>query len=145
MYIFFLFLFCGCVCICFFVWFCQYSLAFTICPRVLSARFCFFSFSIVFSTCYHWWICFWVWLLSSFFLFFPYLKFFFIFNYFFIFFFNDTATTEIYTLSLHDALPIWQNPRTNGKSKAILTKSHKEAYTYTLTKRKRKKYIYIYI
>src|SRR2546426_4994862 len=25
---------------------------------------------------------------------------------FFIFFFNDTATTEIYTLSLHDALPI---------------------------------------
>src|SRR5215475_15661144 len=26
----------------------------------------------------------------------------------FIFFFNDTATTEIYTLSLHDALPISQ-------------------------------------
>ena len=26
--------------------------------------------------------------------------------FFFIFFFNDTATTEIYTLSLHDALPI---------------------------------------
>src|SRR6266480_8166048 len=25
----------------------------------------------------------------------------------FCFFFNDTATTEIYTLSLHDALPIW--------------------------------------
>src|SRR2546425_1069479 len=24
-----------------------------------------------------------------------------------LFFFNDTATTEIYTLSLHDALPIW--------------------------------------
>src|SRR2546430_10052522 len=24
------------------------------------------------------------------------------------FFFNDTATTEIYTLSLHDALPIWE-------------------------------------
>src|SRR3712207_8971340 len=24
-----------------------------------------------------------------------------------MFFFNDTATTEIYTLSLHDALPIW--------------------------------------
>src|SRR2546425_7820312 len=24
------------------------------------------------------------------------------------FFFNDTATTEIYTLSLHDALPIWR-------------------------------------
>src|SRR5256886_5724758 len=25
------------------------------------------------------------------------------------FFFNDTATTEIYTLSLHDALPIWSS------------------------------------
>src|SRR6266850_7466527 len=36
--------------------------------------------------------------------------FFFSFNifllFFFFFFFNDTATTEIYTLSLHDALPI---------------------------------------
>src|SRR3712207_8432579 len=27
------------------------------------------------------------------------------------FFCNDTATTEIYTLSLHDALPIWTRPR----------------------------------
>src|SRR5256885_17198206 len=27
--------------------------------------------------------------------------------YFMFFFFNDTATTEIYTLSLHDALPIY--------------------------------------
>src|SRR3712207_9017161 len=27
----------------------------------------------------------------------------------FFFFFNDTATTEIYTLSLHDALPIYFN------------------------------------
>src|SRR3989475_7765523 len=27
----------------------------------------------------------------------------------FIFFFNDTATTEIYTLSLHDALPIFDS------------------------------------
>jgi len=32
---------------------------------------------------------------------------------FFFFFFNDTATTEIYTLSLHDALPISQKLR-NG-------------------------------
>src|ERR1017187_3039380 len=31
------------------------------------------------------------------------------------FFFNDTATTEIYTLSLHDALPIWCFPP-GGKS-----------------------------
>src|SRR3712207_8962554 len=29
----------------------------------------------------------------------------------FHFFFNDTATTEIYTLSLHDALPISGSPR----------------------------------
>src|SRR5256885_9049369 len=29
---------------------------------------------------------------------------------FFFFFFNDTATTEIYTLSLHDALPIFSRP-----------------------------------
>src|SRR5690554_8237526 len=28
--------------------------------------------------------------------------------YFTFFFFNDTATTEIYTLSLHDALPIYR-------------------------------------
>src|SRR6267154_3268960 len=28
---------------------------------------------------------------------------------FFFFFFNDTATTEIYTLSLHDALPVCTN------------------------------------
>src|SRR3712207_8309809 len=27
-------------------------------------------------------------------------------SFYFVFFFNDTATTEIYTLSLHDALPI---------------------------------------
>src|SRR5256885_12718380 len=28
--------------------------------------------------------------------------------FFYFFFFNDTATTEIYPLSLHDALPIWK-------------------------------------
>src|SRR2546430_13520022 len=32
-------------------------------------------------------------------------------NVFFFFFFNDTATTEIYTLSLHDALPIYAGIR----------------------------------
>src|SRR5690554_7644504 len=30
---------------------------------------------------------------------------------FILFFFNDTATTEIYTLSLHDALPIFKRDR----------------------------------
>src|SRR5256885_12006393 len=33
---------------------------------------------------------------------------------FFFFFFNDTATTEIYTLSLHDALPILSPPGVAG-------------------------------
>src|SRR3712207_7065179 len=32
------------------------------------------------------------------------------------FFFNDTATTEIYTLSLHDALPIWVDTACGGSS-----------------------------
>src|SRR3712207_7599272 len=31
------------------------------------------------------------------------------------FFFNDTATTEIYTLSLHDALPIFAGPAPRGE------------------------------
>src|SRR3712207_7189897 len=39
------------------------------------------------------------------------------------FFFNDTATTEIYTLSLHDALPIFARPR----PLAALRRRHGEA------------------
>src|SRR2546429_2660615 len=39
-------------------------------------------------------------------------------SFFFFFFFNDTATTEIYTLSLHDALPIYM-PSSNEQSSAI--------------------------
>ena len=38
-----------------------------------------------------------------------------------------------------------ENPRTNGKSKAIQTKSNKEAYMYILTKREKGKNVYIYI
>src|SRR5688572_33496427 len=37
------------------------------------------------------------------------------FLFFFFFFFNDTATTEIYTLSLHDALPILGAERAAGQ------------------------------
>src|SRR5256885_9037077 len=37
---------------------------------------------------------------------------------FFFFFFNDTATTEIYTLSLHDALPISLSDRMGGEGPA---------------------------
>ena len=36
-----------------------------------------------------------------------------------------------------------QNPRANGKSKAIQTESHREAYTYTLRKREKWEKIYI--
>src|ERR1043166_10224196 len=43
---------------------------------------------------------------------------------YFFFFFNDTATTEIYTLSLHDALPISVRHRTapaTGRDYAVRT------------------------
>src|SRR6266851_1731542 len=39
-----------------------------------------------------------------------------LFVYFAFFFFNDTATTEIYTLSLHDALPICTGPPTRART-----------------------------
>src|SRR2546426_10799921 len=45
---------------------------------------------------------------------------------FFFFFFNDTATTEIYTLSLHDALPISPSsrpPTTRGARSAATRRS----------------------
>src|SRR2546421_12496875 len=35
------------------------------------------------------------------------------------FFFNDTATTEIYTLSLHDALPIYLRSRRGGGRRLV--------------------------
>src|SRR5260370_34378615 len=38
---------------------------------------------------------------------------------FFLFFFNDTATTEIYTLSLHDALPIYVRSVLRGVSAGL--------------------------
>src|SRR3712207_8763540 len=37
------------------------------------------------------------------------------------FFFNDTATTEIYTLSLHDALPIYSSTTSGGSVPATST------------------------
>src|SRR6185369_11697223 len=49
----------------------------------------------------------------------------FIFFFHFFFFFNDTATTEIYTLSLHDALPIlgWRYTSRSIRSSCCLAKS----------------------
>src|SRR3989442_15254121 len=57
---------------------------------------------------------------------FVFLYFFFMFHLFFIvffFFFNDTATTEIYTLSLHDALPILLS-RQRRRPAALRTARH---------------------
>src|SRR2546421_3527350 len=42
----------------------------------------------------------------------------------FFFFFNDTATTEIYTLSLHDALPILWRPA-DGSARSCPTRRHR--------------------
>src|SRR5258708_20058121 len=52
------------------------------------------------------------------------------------FFFNDTATTEIYTLSLHDALPIsawWQT--TSGRSSAKMPSSAASRMSTRYTRR----------
>src|SRR5271167_2748633 len=63
------------------------------------------------------------------------------------FFFNDTATTEISTLSLHDALPIWQlfptrtwSPPANGAtvarwSTSSWTRARSEEHTSELQSR----------
>src|SRR6266496_4488518 len=87
-----------------------------------------------------------------------------LFVFFFFFFFNDTATTEIYTLSLHDALPIsarrrarpgWrplppqgapcvparrQPPRHRDRKSTRLNSSHVEiSYAVFCLKKKQKK------
>src|SRR5260221_3168651 len=54
----------------------------------------------------------------------------------FFFFFNDTATTEIYTLSLHDALPIFiehqRGRNNNGPKEILLVKTHKWGDRYSI-------------
>src|SRR5215469_18560365 len=63
----------------------------------------------------------------------------------FFFFFNDTATTEIYTLSLHDALPTWRastcrppraSPRTRSTSPAPAPPPRSEEHTSELQSRR---------
>src|SRR5688572_31967905 len=80
------------------------------------------------------------------------------FSIFFFFFFNDTATTEIYTLSLHDALPIWalpspaasrstrsawasaSNTETSDRKSTRLNSSHSQiSYAVFCLKKKKKK------
>src|SRR5574340_1581061 len=74
-------------------------------------------------------------------------------SFFFFFFFNDTATTEIYTLSLHDALPIlrWlascsspderRTPKNDQDRKSTrLNSSHQKiSYAVFCLKKKKKK------
>src|SRR2546430_6197614 len=81
---------------------------------------------------------------------------------FFFFFFNDTATTEIYTLSLHDALPISPRgsegrdtptrprprpaaprPRNPDRKSTRLNSSHSQiSYAVFCLKKKKKKSYY---
>src|SRR5438874_8344363 len=42
----------------------------------------------------------------------------------FFFFYNDTATTEIYTLSLHDALPIYAQEQRNAAKNVYRSVEH---------------------
>src|SRR5438270_8712700 len=52
------------------------------------------------------------------------------------FFFNDTATTEIYTLSLHDALPIWTSvARGRSRSSAAAATPRTSTTTFRDSKR----------
>src|SRR5712664_4703293 len=74
---------------------------------------------------------------------------------FFFFFFNDTATTEIYTLSLHDALPIcawgkscrtavartWAEEWRDRKSTRLNSSHDQISYAVFCLKKKKKKII----
>src|SRR5256885_9677171 len=51
-------------------------------------------------------------------------------TYFLFFFFNDTATTEIYTLSLHDALPISQHDGEERHGQVRADHEHTAAVTH---------------
>src|SRR6267142_7161830 len=58
-----------------------------------------------------------------------------LFHSFLFFFFNDTATTEIYTLSLHDALPIFVPPRCGagqGRNRPPPARQRSEEHTSEL-------------
>src|SRR3989454_5395291 len=59
--------------------------------------------------------------------------------FFFFFFFNDTATTEIYTLSLHDALPI--SPRGGRAMRPLHPQLPKGARVYLPDEAARKRHV----
>src|SRR5216684_8784675 len=52
----------------------------------------------------------------------------------FFFFFNDTATTEIYTLSLHDALPIYAGGRIDAQVQAAGARERQALAQYQLAR-----------
>src|SRR2546421_5003977 len=55
----------------------------------------------------------------------------------FFFFFNDTATTEIYTLSLHDALPIsFPQPRPTPLAKPFPARARQHAQALAVLRRR---------
>src|SRR3712207_8467105 len=54
-----------------------------------------------------------------------------------IFFFNDTATTEIYTLSLHDALPISTTTTASSSTWCSTSVSSGRSASYAATTRSR--------
>src|SRR5256885_3272608 len=56
---------------------------------------------------------------------------------FFFFFFNDTATTEIYTLSLHDALPIFVSETAKNLIGIFFMKNRVEGKAAALARRAR--------
>src|SRR2546422_8314698 len=56
--------------------------------------------------------------------------------FFFFFFFNDTATTEIYTLSLHDALPI---SHTRGATIPVRSSAQRAAVSRSAAAARRKR------
>src|SRR6516164_11247342 len=75
------------------------------------------------------------------------------FSFIFCFFFNDTATTEIYTLSLHDALPIrprsgrhreyrhrklWSRSSADRKSTRLNSRHSSISYAVFCLKKKKK-------
>ena len=50
----------------------------------------------------------------------------------YFFFFNDTATTEIYTLSLHDALPIFLDPIDGDKLENVRSRLKMSPWTISM-------------
>src|SRR3990167_8711195 len=52
-----------------------------------------------------------------------------------VFFFNDTATTEIYTLSLHDALPIFMMAATLAAGETLIENAAREPEVVDLANR----------